>query len=138
MQSFKCKDVGMSCKFEVKDENQEELMSMIAIRGQFVRHEDVLPEMMEKIKQAMKKYRAFPSWVSHSHSCLTRGPSVYSVKVKAIGHDHHAGPGMDLLHPGTRTNPIFSYILRATSIIVAVCSPTVNIPGSDTGEGIPP
>ena len=56
MPSFKCKDVGMSCKFEVKDENQEELMSMIALHTEKSHGmKDVPPEMMEKIKKAIKK-----------------------------------------------------------------------------------
>jgi predicted small metal-binding protein len=34
MPSFKCKDVGMKCSFEVKDENQDELMKIIALHGE--------------------------------------------------------------------------------------------------------
>ena len=56
MPSFKCKDVGMKCKFEVKDENQEEMMSMIAMHAEKSHGiKEVPPDMMEKIKKAIKK-----------------------------------------------------------------------------------
>ena len=56
MASFKCKDVGMKCGFEVKDENQDELMSIIALHAEKSHNmKDAPPEMMEKIKKAIKK-----------------------------------------------------------------------------------
>jgi predicted small metal-binding protein len=56
MPSFKCKDVGMKCKFEVKDENQDELMSIIAMHGEKSHNiKEIAPDMMEKIKKAIKK-----------------------------------------------------------------------------------
>ncbi len=56
MASFKCKDVGMNCKFEVKDENPDELMSIIALHAEKTHNmKEVPPETMEKIKKAIKK-----------------------------------------------------------------------------------
>ena len=56
MASFKCKDIGMTCSFEVKDENQDEMMKMIAMHGEKTHNmKEMSPEMMEKIKKAIKK-----------------------------------------------------------------------------------
>jgi predicted small metal-binding protein len=56
MASFKCKDIGMKCNFEVKDENQDELMSIIALHGEKTHNmKGTSPEMAEKIKKAIKK-----------------------------------------------------------------------------------
>ncbi|MDD4858828.1 MAG: DUF1059 domain-containing protein [Dehalococcoidales bacterium] len=56
MPSFKCKDVGMACKFEVKDENQDEMMQIIAMHGDKSHNiKSISPEMSEKIKKAIKK-----------------------------------------------------------------------------------
>ena len=56
MPSFKCKDIGVKCKFEVKDENQEELMSVIALHAEKSHNmKEIPPETMEKIKNAVKK-----------------------------------------------------------------------------------
>ena len=56
MASFKCKDVGMKCNFEVKDENQDELMQIIALHGEKSHDiKEIPPEMMEKVKKAIKK-----------------------------------------------------------------------------------
>ena len=56
MASFKCKDLGMNCGFEVKDENQDEMMSIIAMHGEKSHNiKQVSPDMMEKIKKAIKK-----------------------------------------------------------------------------------
>ena len=56
MASFKCKDIGMACKFEVKDENEEELMKIIALHGeQSHGMKETSPEMAAKIKKAIKK-----------------------------------------------------------------------------------
>ncbi len=32
MPSFKCRDIGMQCNFEIKDENQDELMAIVAVK----------------------------------------------------------------------------------------------------------
>lgn len=55
MASFKCKDLGMKCGFEVKDENQDELMSIIALHAEKTHNMKASPEMAEKIKKAIKK-----------------------------------------------------------------------------------
>ncbi len=56
MPSFKCKDLGMKCAFEIKDENQDELMAMIAMHGEKTHNmKQPSPNMMEKIKKAIKK-----------------------------------------------------------------------------------
>ncbi|MBI4186794.1 MAG: DUF1059 domain-containing protein [Chloroflexi bacterium] len=57
MSSFKCKDIGMKCKFEVKDENQDELMSVIALHAEKT-HNMKAPfpaDMMDKVKKAIRK-----------------------------------------------------------------------------------
>jgi predicted small metal-binding protein len=56
MPSFKCKDIGMNDNFEIKDDNQEELMKIVAMHAQSSHGiKDVSPEMMDKIKKAVKK-----------------------------------------------------------------------------------
>jgi predicted small metal-binding protein len=56
MASFKCKDVGIKCGFEIKDENQDEMMKLIAVHAEQTHNmKDVSPEMKEKIKKAIKK-----------------------------------------------------------------------------------
>ena len=56
MASFKCKDIGMECKFEVHDENEDELMKIVALHAENTHNmKDVPPDMMEKIKKAVKK-----------------------------------------------------------------------------------
>ncbi|MBI2831766.1 MAG: DUF1059 domain-containing protein [Chloroflexi bacterium] len=56
MSSFKCKDMGMKCKFEVKTENQDELMPMIALHAEKSHSmKDIPPDMMEKVKKVIKK-----------------------------------------------------------------------------------
>jgi len=56
MPSLKCKDAGMKCKFEVKTENQDELMQIIALHAEKSHNmKTIPPEAMEKIKKAIKK-----------------------------------------------------------------------------------
>ncbi|MBI2848270.1 MAG: DUF1059 domain-containing protein [Chloroflexi bacterium] len=56
MASFKCKDMGMKCAFEVKDENQDELMGMIAIHAEKSHGMKQIPDdMMEKVKKVIKR-----------------------------------------------------------------------------------
>ena len=55
MPSFKCKDVGMECPFEVKTKTEDELMKMIAAHAASAHQmKDVPPDMMKKIKAAIK------------------------------------------------------------------------------------
>ena len=56
MPSFKCKDLGMKDDFEVKTPNADELMPIIAIHAEKSHGmKDVPPDMLEKIKKAIKK-----------------------------------------------------------------------------------
>jgi predicted small metal-binding protein len=54
--SFKCKDLGMACGFEVKDENEDELMKIVALHAETSHNIKEIPaDMTEKIKKAIKK-----------------------------------------------------------------------------------
>jgi len=56
MPSFKCKDMGMKCGFEIKDENQDELMKVISLHAENTHQmKEMTPEMAEKLKKAIKK-----------------------------------------------------------------------------------
>jgi predicted small metal-binding protein len=56
MASFKCKDMGMKCGFEVKDENQDEMMEIITLHAKKSHNIAQLPpDMVEKAKKAIKK-----------------------------------------------------------------------------------
>jgi predicted small metal-binding protein len=56
MASFKCADIGMKCGFEVKDEDQDELMKIVALHAKNTHDiKEVAPELAEKIKKAIKK-----------------------------------------------------------------------------------
>jgi predicted small metal-binding protein len=55
MPSFKCADIGMQCPYEVKTKTQEELMKAIAAHAGYEhKMTDVPPDMMVKIKAAIK------------------------------------------------------------------------------------
>ncbi len=56
MPSFKCKDVGMKCAFEIKDENADEMMEMIKLHGAKSHNiKELSPDLAEKVKKAIKK-----------------------------------------------------------------------------------
>jgi predicted small metal-binding protein len=57
MASFKCKDMGMKCKFEVKDENQDELIQIVALHSEKTHNmKQPLPaDMMARMRIAIKK-----------------------------------------------------------------------------------
>ncbi len=57
MASFKCKDMGMKCGFEVKDESQDELMQMITLHADKTHNlkQPFPAEMQEKLKKVIKK-----------------------------------------------------------------------------------
>lgn len=56
MASFRCKDLGMSCGFEVKDENEDELMKIVALHAENTHNIKQIPsDLTEKIKKAIKK-----------------------------------------------------------------------------------
>lgn len=55
MPSFKCKDIGMKDEFEIKDPNQDELMSMILLHADKTHGmKQPTPEFQEKVKKAIK------------------------------------------------------------------------------------
>jgi predicted small metal-binding protein len=57
MASFKCKDMGMKCDFEVKDENQDELIHIVTHHLEKTHNMKVSlpPDQLEKVRQAIKK-----------------------------------------------------------------------------------
>jgi predicted small metal-binding protein len=56
MASFRCKDIGERCSFEVKDENRDELIWVVALHAEETHSmRRSQPEMMDKIKKAVKK-----------------------------------------------------------------------------------
>ncbi len=56
MPSIKCKDIGMKCGFELKDENQDELMQILALHAEKTHNiKTISPEVMQKIQKAIKK-----------------------------------------------------------------------------------
>jgi len=56
MASFKCKDMGMKCGFEVKDENEDEMKEVIALHAKKTHNiNEMPPDMMEKVKKAIKR-----------------------------------------------------------------------------------
>jgi predicted small metal-binding protein len=57
MAQFKCKDMDMKCDFEVKDDNQDELMQIVALHTEKTHNmKQPLPsDMMAKLRIAIKK-----------------------------------------------------------------------------------
>jgi predicted small metal-binding protein len=56
MPSIKCKDIGMKCGFELKDESQEELMQLLAMHAEKTHNiKTIPPELAQKIQKAIKK-----------------------------------------------------------------------------------
>ena len=56
MSSFKCKDIGIKCAFEINDENKDELLWVVATHTNETHNmKDTTPEWMYKIKKAIKK-----------------------------------------------------------------------------------
>lgn len=56
MPSFKCKDIGMKCKFEVKTQNNDEVMPIIALHAKKSHGmDDIPPDILEKVKKAIKQ-----------------------------------------------------------------------------------
>jgi predicted small metal-binding protein len=55
MLTFKCKDMGMEDEFEIKDENEEEIVQLITLHAQKTHGiKKMTPEMLNKIKRAIK------------------------------------------------------------------------------------
>jgi predicted small metal-binding protein len=56
MPSFKCKDIGMDCKFETTAPTEAELMKKIAEHAKSAhKMETIPPDVMAKVKAAIKK-----------------------------------------------------------------------------------
>ena len=56
MPSIKCKDLGMKCGFEVKDENREEMMQILVMHAEKTHNMKVIPpDIMHKVEKAIKK-----------------------------------------------------------------------------------
>jgi predicted small metal-binding protein len=56
MPSIKCKDIGMTCGFEVKDDNQDEMLQILALHAEKTHNiKTIPPELMQKIQKAIKK-----------------------------------------------------------------------------------
>ncbi len=56
MPSIKCRDIGMTCGFEVKDDSQEELMQILALHAEKTHNlKTIPPDVMQKIQKAIKK-----------------------------------------------------------------------------------
>jgi len=57
MPSFKCKDIGMNCKFEVKNAaSEQELMEQIKLHAKSAHNvQQITPDLEQKIKKAIKK-----------------------------------------------------------------------------------
>ncbi len=56
MPSFKCKDIGMSCNFEVTARTEDELMKKIAEHADKAHNmKTIPPDVMSKVKKAIKK-----------------------------------------------------------------------------------
>lgn len=52
---FLCKDIGVDCPAEIRADTEEELMQKIAEHGREVHGiTEITPEMMDKVKQAVK------------------------------------------------------------------------------------
>lgn len=56
MATFKCADIGMNCKFEVHDENRDEMMSIISMHADKTHNiKQPPPDLVDKIKKAIKE-----------------------------------------------------------------------------------
>ncbi len=56
MPSIKCKDIGMKCGFEVKDEDRDEMMQILALHAAKTHNmKEIPPDVMAKVQKAIKK-----------------------------------------------------------------------------------
>lgn len=54
--SFKCKDIGMNCGFDVKTDRQEELLPVIQAHAKSSHGiNEVTPDLMKKVTDAIRK-----------------------------------------------------------------------------------
>ena len=54
MASFKCADLGMKCGFEVKVEDKDELMKIVALHAETTHKMKASPELVAQVKKAIK------------------------------------------------------------------------------------
>ena len=56
MESFKCMDIGINCPFETEARTEDKLMKKIERHARKVHAmNNISPDMMDKIKKAIKK-----------------------------------------------------------------------------------
>ena len=56
MPSIKCKDIGMNCGFEVKDEDRDELMQILSLHAETTHNlKPIPPDVMKKVQVAIKE-----------------------------------------------------------------------------------
>ena len=56
MPSIKCKDIGMNCGFELKDDSQDELMQLLALHAEKTHSmKTIPPDVMQKVQKAIKE-----------------------------------------------------------------------------------
>jgi predicted small metal-binding protein len=56
MPSIKCKDIGMDCDFEVKDENRDEMMQVLLLHAEKTHNMKILPpDNMHKVQKAIRE-----------------------------------------------------------------------------------
>ncbi len=56
MMTFACKDVGMQCNFKAEGKTEDEIMKKVKEHAAKVHNlKDISPEMMQKIKGAVKE-----------------------------------------------------------------------------------
>jgi len=53
--TFKCRDIGMDCDFEMSAANDEELMQKVAAHASSVHNLEMSPELSQKIRSAIKE-----------------------------------------------------------------------------------
>jgi predicted small metal-binding protein len=55
MPSIKCKDIGMTCGFELKDDDRDELMQLLAMHAEKTHNmKTIPPDVMKKVQEAIK------------------------------------------------------------------------------------
>jgi len=56
MPSIKCKDLGMDCDFEAKDENRDEMMQVLFLHAEKTHNMKIIPpDIMHKVQKAIRE-----------------------------------------------------------------------------------
>ena len=56
MPAFRCRDIGMNCRFEATAKTQDELMKKIAEHARKAHNmKTIPPDVMEKVKKTIRK-----------------------------------------------------------------------------------